>query len=565
MTDELIDLEAILEAEGGNDHYLKMSRASKKLKAHVIGLIKARQFTATGDESHLSVSSVLAQAANIDQPRKYDFQTETVHEEEFLRTISGLVPSGLFGLECTAEEIDAAIAGTASLTLTGPRDMRCYDCAVPMRLTVNANSLHFDCATVCEKNGEFYVDVDFPTGEVVFGDWPDRFSEMVDEGWLDECDDDGAESINYIKGQRYRTEGFAKQGIFHLSVGNSCPSWYYDASTGEILIGGSSYNEDTDEETLPDGDFKDMGSFCTDLWWVTMLDRSRYDELISKLPKKRNKKYYDKTLDTATIKPGRYRFHSVPMVPGDDDYRTLFAKAEYLGPCGELPKVKRVEEGKIILNPMQMVLRKAQTFKELYPGRMEAIHFSMLDDIFNGSGSGINSKGDFFNYISVPADTKFTIVLPPSVEAPKHMETYVAKPYPNFKERYSLLYEMQLKDMPIEWVEAALWFYTTCRNFFLGDKVGHYHYAYPSAKNPENQLKQWTEALEKRRKEGQTDEQFYAAVTKDYETEYNGDLEDFLKRHWEKELNRILKFISKTRSKLNREIKKRKAKQDATP
>ena len=510
--------------------------------------------------SRIPKKHILNQAANIDKPRKYDFQKENVNEEDFLRSMSGLLPNGFFGMRETPEQISSCIAGEVKLTFSGSRDYKCYDCAQPLALSLEGNNLHLSCKNVCENNSEFFVDIDFPTGEVVFGDWPDRFSEIKDEGWLDECDH--GESINYIKGQRQRCEGFAKQGIFHLSVGNTCPSLFYNEATAAIQIGNEHTVPDEEDEDddgegiIPEG-FTKLGYFCTDLWWVTMLDKSRYEEMLSKLPGERSKGYYAKKLDVATVKPGRYRFHAVPRKLGDDgDYGNVFATAEYLGPCGEIPKVKHVTEDTVMLTPRQYTIKSAARYPTLYSGQFEEIRFQVMDQLFNVLGNGIRSKGEFLTHISVPMGTELSDELPPeNGEKPKHMEGYVRAPYPNFKAEYSILNQLPMDVLTDEWLKEIQWFYTECRNFFEGPNVGHYSYAYPSSgKTPMNTVAEQEKHFERFRKEGQTEEEFNAIITKQWECEYTGDTDDFLKRRWAKELAKVKSFITKTLRKVDTEL-----------
>lgn len=525
------------------------------LAEHIEGIIKRREFTVSGDKSHISVRHILEQAENIDKPKKYKFQADDVNEADFINSIQRSIP--LLGLlyDYTVEDYDAYIAGTKAITLTG-ESAQCYDCAKNLRITLDGKHIHLDCEDACENNGEFYVDIDFPTGVVVFADWPDRFSEIENEGYLP-TRGEGC-SVSFLKGQRQSSESYASQGILHLSVGNTCPSWYYNESTNAIVIGAEDYDEEKDEFVVPEG-FKSMGRFCTDLWWVTMLDMSRYEELLSKVPEERNKEYYEKDVETATIKPGRYRFHTVPADDVNDDYARVFAKAQYLGPCDEIPKVKSVLDGRIMLTPHQLVVQQAKRYPTLYSGQTEEVRFSVMDHIFNVIGNGISSKGEFLSYISVPAGTEISDEMPPeSEEKSKWDKDYVRAPYPNFKEQFSLVHrDVRLEDIPDEWLEEAIWFYAECRKFFDGPNANHYHGAYPHAKPRPWDAESWAKAMEERRVKTKTEEEFFALVTKDYECEFRGDLDDFLVRRWAKEKARITKFITETINMLLMELTRR--------
>lgn len=555
---------ASLNTEAGQDKFLESMRAASEVEKYVIALVKERKFTITGDDSHLSVRCIIDRAAKIDQPRKYDFQDEDVNEKDFLRSITGMLPDGFSGLRHTAEDLRNAIAGTTSVTFTA-RDQKCYDCAKPLRLTLCGTNLHLDCETACENNSTFSVEIDFPTGEVVFADWPFLFNELKNEGWLDDGDDDGSESINYIKGQRQRSDVFARQGIYHHSVGNSCPTFYYNETTSEIRIGGGSYDEETDETTNPEG-FTDKGSFCTDLWWVTMLDRSRYDEMVSKLPEKPSRKEMKKALKDgiATIKPGRYRFTAVPMTSDEDeDYGRVYATAEYLGPCGEVPKVRHVSEGRIRLTPRQYVIRQVKRYAILYPGTFDEARFAVMDQTFNVLGNGIRNKGEFFQHISVPEGTEISDEFMGTERTPRNgIEDYIRAPYPNFRREYCLLRDMSITEIPTDWLEEMAWFYGECQQFFASDNAGHYHNAYPSLrKDTRNTVEEWQKIADRRQGEAKTPEEFQKSWVHDYGHEYHGDISDFLTRRWNADKVKIHEFITWILAEIHAELTKRTSSQ----
>lgn len=115
-------------------------------------------------------------------------------------------------------------------------------------------------------------------------------------------------------------------------------------------------------------------------------------------------------------------------------------------------------------------------------------------------------------------------------------------PYPNFEKRYSLIWKTDFLKMAKhtpEWMDEALWFYETCRKFFEGD-CSSYHYAYPK-ETPEKTKYEEKCFLDMMEKYDSNE-----AISKAYETEYTGDIVDFLKRRWTKEKARILEFINET-------------------
>lgn len=120
--------------------------------------------------------------------------------------------------------------------------------------------------------------------------------------------------------------------------------------------------------------------------------------------------------------------------------------------------------------------------------------------------------------------------------------------YPNFKPEYSnvLGYIFQLDK---SWVDVAIYFYKTCKEYFSGDMRDSYTYACP--KDTDDQqwdkiLPGYEESLRRYRNEGMSDAEFYPQISRLYGVDYRGDLKDFIIRKWEQELARINKFIDDT-------------------
>jgi len=86
--------------------------------------------------------------------------------------------------------------------------------------------------------------------------------------------------VNQTRGIIDCTDFYAKQGMLHGFVGNSCPTVYLSEKHGEILIGVECvYDENgewTDEADLPDDTYKEIGYICTDLWWYSIVDLENF-------------------------------------------------------------------------------------------------------------------------------------------------------------------------------------------------------------------------------------------------------------------------------------------------
>ena len=118
---------------------------------------------------------------------------------------------------------------------------------------------------------------------------------------------------------------------------------------------------------------------------------------------------------------------------------------------------------------------------------------------------------------------------------------YPWTPYPNFEKKYSTVYEPEFKDLGKEWIEAAIWFYEECVEFF-NNTPEWYAYAYPrkSQRETDNQLYNMRVRLQSYKSNEE--------ISEAYECEFDGDIDKFLRLRWEKELSRIDRFISETLS-----------------
>lgn len=90
--------------------------------------------------------------------------------------------------------------------------------------------------------------------------------------------------LNSVQGLINQTHWYARQGMCHGFVGNSCPTLYLSEKHGKILIG-VDYDRETDEMNptpiLPDDSYKELCSVITDLWWYSIMD---YDEFVARNP-----------------------------------------------------------------------------------------------------------------------------------------------------------------------------------------------------------------------------------------------------------------------------------------
>ena len=118
---------------------------------------------------------------------------------------------------------------------------------------------------------------------------------------------------------------------------------------------------------------------------------------------------------------------------------------------------------------------------------------------------------------------------------------YPWTPYPNFEKKYSTVYEPEFKDLGKEWIEAAIWFYEECVEFF-NNTPEWYVYAYPCKFQRETDNRVYD--MKVRLQSYKSNEE----ISEAYGCEFDGDIDKFLRLRWEKDLSRIDRFISETLS-----------------
>ena len=247
-----------------------------------------------------------------------------------------------------------------------------------------------------------------------------------------------------------------------------------------------------------------------------------------------------------------------------------------------------------IIKPTDFIIRAVNNYPSLYaaPSYGDS-KFKILDHVFNTIGNGLY-MGSFIGDPATPQATSdaqkwfqceraaygyekcSTIeygeysysrpsgdpsVVVPLYEMPDHpqISTWVEfdcgakeSPYPNFKKEYSMVWDVRdikFSDLGVEWADAAIWYYTKCKEFFLDDvRSKKYYSAFPSTneRDTKKTVKDYMEVLSKYESAD--------AITAAYEVEFIGDphsdddVSSFIERRWMKEKQRILSFIEETDS-----------------
>lgn len=131
-------------------------------------------------------------------------------------------------------------------------------------------------------------------------------------------------------------------------------------------------------------------------------------------------------------------------------------------------------------------------------------------------------------------------------------EKYPFAPYPNFQKRYSTVWQCSdFVKLGNKWITVAIQFYKYCKEWFNEENWKLYHEAYPK-ETLEKTSKVEQDYLNAFFRYGYTSNE---EISKAYEFEYNGNIQDFLTGIWEVEKERIFSFIDETISMLEAHLK----------
>jgi hypothetical protein len=165
------------------------------------------------------------------------------------------------------------------------------------------------CPSTCPfPNGPppYHHDFDFPSGKIVVeNDSRHLFPDHEDF------------SGSGVVWEQRITAYYAKLGMAHFFVGNTCPG-VYQVGEDRYIIAPNPVDKDYND--LNPEDWEHRGSICTDLWWYSIMDHSLFISLGGK-----PQKHYQ---DIIEVTPGRYRFthqHHLTRDAGglDEVYTTI--------------------------------------------------------------------------------------------------------------------------------------------------------------------------------------------------------------------------------------------------
>jgi hypothetical protein len=172
---------------------------------------------------------------------------------------------------------------------------------VPMFYQYGKGTEHVPATQLAPVNPIDTVEVKFESGEVLVADWF-RIDEFTSKTKNDA-------SINNDRGIREAVNHYAALGFVSVFVGNSCPNVW---KRGNTVIVGRSADCDVDIENG-----QEM-SVCTDLWWVTMIDRKQLERMVG--VEIAAKYIADHDTDILNLEPGTYTVSYTPKYHNFGDH-----------------------------------------------------------------------------------------------------------------------------------------------------------------------------------------------------------------------------------------------------
>lgn len=219
--------------------------------------------------------------------------------------------------------------------------VNCYTCGEVLHFTWDGGDT-VECTTECTKPEGWWpydIEIDIPSGRFIADD---------DLRWCTskEARERGAEAyVNHDAGIVEMIEAFRSDNLGIFFVGNSCPAIYHAGKDRFIFGHLEDYEGDDDEDEPPltkeelqliadsDEETIKVGSICTDLWWVSILDYDQFAAACRHEGKDPEEVLKHRTMNVIDVTPGRYRI--TYRGRGDDSRPEIFATMQRIGDCSD--------------------------------------------------------------------------------------------------------------------------------------------------------------------------------------------------------------------------------------
>jgi hypothetical protein len=243
------------------------------------------------------------------------------------------------------------------------RDYQCTTCSQRMRLAFDGRGFVWT-GKPCEFADGVVTEweLNVPSGKIVVA------NDL--RTWFPSDED---YDVNGMLGCHLTTLGYAKVGMAHGFVGNTCPDVYRDGDD-KFVIGSyheELWNRETKEdypnpEPCPWGE--SVANVCTDLWWYSIVD---HDELVRRwehyTPEDDREKYMEGwTVHVVDVRPGVYKFRQEQGIDRDEgivEYAT-FEWVREPDPTRDYLKEEREKQ----LSATEVLIQHCLSWPTLYMG-----------------------------------------------------------------------------------------------------------------------------------------------------------------------------------------------------
>lgn len=201
----------------------------------------------------------------------------------------------------------------------------CHICGEDVNIYFDGEN--FSIKDECKEKLEGYsFDIAVPSGKICFANDFRRFFPNVDY------------YVNHFIGIKNTTRDYAKYGMYHPFVGNTCPA-VVKRRNGTIEI----------------GQFKGTNHICTDLWWASACDESILKQWVEISGNKWTDKndYADFIIE---VKPGIYRCTTKPRMSMEDEPSCKMELISEIIP-DNFTLFKEIDESDIITDVYQAYLK----------------------------------------------------------------------------------------------------------------------------------------------------------------------------------------------------------------
>lgn len=239
----------------------------------------------------------------------------------------------------TQDIVIDVIQGNKALYSDSCITTECRHCGQDIEYRICGNLFSLGSST-CEPVGHYNTEVTFPSGKVFFMDYLGDIHANIEKTFSRKDENYGMRSA---KSHHDISAMFARAGVYHVFAGNSCPGVYYDGRDHTIAFGSHGYTEDDNfDQTVSDlvSTGEKIGSICTDLWWVSMIDEVTLLKLYKRFyGARKGKKLFtlmavdcERCEEVGYVQPGTYigtSYHHMDHYPDDHSNKHLVATLQH--------------------------------------------------------------------------------------------------------------------------------------------------------------------------------------------------------------------------------------------